>query len=142
MKIQISDVQLPEKLTENILAILESNNMPARVPDKERGVFNCWGFTAWYLQWETEALWLEGWKMESHLKMHTYPISKEDAKAGDIAVFRRGDFLTHTAVILPGGDVVCHKPGGTPLCIDTIKSASTSYGEVSYAREIKNEKTV
>jgi hypothetical protein len=140
MTLQITDIKLPAREASTILSYLESNNMPARIPDRDRGLFNCWGFTAWYLQWEDTAKWLEGQKMERHLRENTTPISKEDAKAGDIAVFRSGMYLTHTAVLLPGGDIVCHKPGGLQLCIDTIEAASTSYGEVTYARAIKKEK--
>ena len=78
--------------------------------------------------------------MEAHLKENTDPISKNDAKAGDIAIFRSGKYLTHTAVLLPGGDVICHKPGGMALCIDTIEAASISYGSVTYARVTKKVK--
>ena len=75
--------------------------------------------------------------MEQYLEERTTPISKQDAKAGDIAVFRSGKYLTHTAVLLPGGDIVCHKPGGMQLCIDTIEAASITYGGVTYARVTK-----
>ena len=140
MKLQITDIKLPERAASAILSILESNNMPARIPDRERGLFNCWGFTAWYLQWEKTARWLEGSLMEAHLKENTDPISKNDAKAGDIAIFRSGKYLTHTAVLLPGGDIVCHKPGGMALCIDTIDAAAIAYGAVTYARVVKKVK--
>jgi hypothetical protein len=141
MKIQISDMKLPERDVSNILSILEANEMPARVPQNEyRGSFNCWGFTAYYHEWEKEALWLEGRVMEDHLEAHTTPIRKEDVRAGDIAVFRRDMYLTHTAILLPSGDVVCHKPGGLALCIDTIEAAAKSYGEVSYVRAKKKVK--
>ncbi len=102
--------------------------------------YNCWGFTAWYLQWEADARWLDGSMMEIYLAERTKPISKEDAKAGDIAIFRRGKYLTHTAVLLPGGDVVCHKPGGMALCIDTLENASCQYGTVTYARVEKKRR--
>jgi hypothetical protein len=103
MSIKITDIKLPEREATTILSYLESNNMPARIPDRDRGLFNCWGFTAWYLQWEDTAKWLDGGQMEAYLKVRTDPISKEHAKAGDIAIFRSGKYLTHTAVLLPGG---------------------------------------
>lgn len=141
MTLQITDLKLPERETKNILTILEGNNMPGRVPSNEwKGSFNCWGFTAWYLQWEEKAIWLDGAVMEIYLTARTKPISKLDAKAGDIAIFRSGKYLTHTAVLLPGGDIVCHKPGGGDLCIDTIGAASTQYGTVTYARVTKKVK--
>ena len=56
MSIKITDIQLPERAASVILSILESNNMPARVPTNDfQGSYNCWGFTAWYLQWEADA---------------------------------------------------------------------------------------
>ena len=141
MTLQITDIQLPERAASAILSILESNNMPARLPTNDyQGSYNCWGFTAWYLQWEEGAVWLDSIVMERHLEDHTKPISKEDAKAGDIAIFRSGKYLTHTAVLLPGGSIICHKPGGQALCIDTIESASFQYGTVTYAREVKKVK--
>lgn len=144
MNIQIADIQLPEKSVENIISILESNNMPARLPDGGGIDFNCWGFTAYYCQWVAEAVWMESPKMESLLMTHTESISKDEVKAGDIAVFRYGSYLSHTAVILPNGTMICHKPGATALCIDTIDAASKSYGKVSYARAIekKSEETI
>ena len=135
--IQITDLKLPVKSTKKILEVLESNNMPARVPDRERGLFNCWGFTAWYMQWEPCAIWLRGSTMERHLRKNTVPISREEVQAGDIAVFYEGDYFSHTAIILPGGDVICHKPGCNELCIDTVENASKTYGDVSYARPVK-----
>jgi cell wall-associated NlpC family hydrolase len=140
MSLLITDIKLPAREVTTILSYLESNNMPARIPDRDRGLFNCWGFTAWYLQWEDKAKWLEGAMMEFYLAERTTPISKSHAKAGDIVVFRSGRYLTHTAVLLPGGDVVCHKPGANHLCIDTVEAASISYGSVTYARVIKKEK--
>jgi hypothetical protein len=139
MSLKITDIKLPEKEVANILLILESNNMPVRVPEGGGRSFNCWGFTAYYCQWEAKAIWMEGKKMEQYLKENTTPISKGEAQAGDIAVFRRGDYLTHTAVLLPGGDIVCHKPGSLALCIDTIAAASIPYGDVTYARVVKKE---
>jgi hypothetical protein len=113
--------------------------MPARVPTTDyQSNYNCWGFTANYLQWEADALWLEGHKMETYLRDRTTPISRADVQAGDIAVFRSGKYLTHTAIMLPGGTTVCHKPGSCSLCIDTLEEASMSYGTVTYARVIKN----
>src|ERR1035437_6060140 len=138
MPIQITDIQLPERSASKIISILESNAMPVRVPvDLHRINFNCWGFTAYYLQWEESAYWMDADQMKDYLQLRTKPISKEDAKAGDIAVFYSGNYLTHTAIILPGGDVICHKPGGQELCIDTIESAAINYGSVTYVRVIK-----
>lgn len=82
-------------------------------------------------------------QIKMHLKEHTKSIGKKDAKAGDIAVFYQGDYLSHTAILLPGGNMVCHKPGRNELCIDTIEAASKSYGNVTYARVIEeSEKTI
>ena len=136
MSIQITDLKLPERSPSNIISILKSNNMPARLPDAGSWDYNCWGFTAYYCQWEEKALWLDGWQIESHLKTHTHPISKEEVKAGDVAIFRRGEqqYLTHTAIVFDGGTVVCHKPGQQHLCIDIITAAQDSYGTATYAR--------
>jgi hypothetical protein len=139
MRIQIADIQLPEKSVENILSILESNNLPARVPAGGGSEFNCWGFTAYYCHWIQRAYWMDGTRMEDLLKDNTEPIKESKVKAGDVAVFRRGKFLAHTAIVLPTekGTMVCHKPGSTPLCIDTVESVSSSYGTVTYARVVK-----
>lgn len=139
MTIATSNIHLPERETSSIISFLEANALPSRVPVNETGAFNCWGFTAYFCEWEKRALWLEGFRMEEHLKTRTTPISKEEAKAGDVAIFRRGDHLTHTAIVLPGGDLVCHKPGITALCIDRLEAAKASYGaDVTYARATKN----
>jgi hypothetical protein len=131
------DIKLPERSVPNILSFLKSNNMPARVPGRDPINFNCWGFTAFYCEWEEEANWLDSRVMEKLLEEYTKPISKEEIRAGDIAVFRRDSYLTHTAVMLPDGNTICHKPGGNPLCIDTIEEATNSYGTVTYARAIE-----
>ena len=141
MTLQITDIKLPERAASAILSILESNNMPARLPTNDfQDSYNCWGFTAYYCEWEDTAKWLENFRMETYLEDHTRPISKDHAKAGDIAIFRRGKYLTHTAVLLPGGDVVYHKPGGMALCIDTLENASCQYGTVTYARVEKKRR--
>ncbi len=134
MNIQIADIKLPEKSVENIISILESNNMPVRLPNGGGTDFNCWGFTAYYCQWITHARWLEGRRMEALLRDNSEPISKEDVKAGDVAIFHRGEYLSHTAIVLPNGTMICHKPGSTPLCIDSIEAAARNYGDVTYAR--------
>ncbi len=130
---QILDIQLPEHCVANIQSVLESNNLPVRIPDKDPGRFNCWGFTAYYLKWEKTAEWLDAGQMDTYLKVRTNPIDKEGVKAGDIAVFRSGSYLTHTAIML-SPDVVCHKPGGSDLCINSIEAARSSYGNETYAR--------
>jgi cell wall-associated NlpC family hydrolase len=134
MKIQIADLKLPEQSISNIRSILESNNMPVIVPEDERGKFNCWGFTAYYHGWVNSVFWLDREPMADFLKNRTKPIDKEKVKAGDIAVFDRGGYLTHTAIMLPDGNLVCHKPGGRALCIDTVDNVKKSYGAVRYAR--------
>jgi len=143
MNIQITDIKLPERSVPNILTILASNNMPVRVPDRDRYSFNCWGFTAYYFQWEETAVWLSSTRMEDHLEAHTRPISKEEIRMGDVAIFHYpADYLTHTAIVLYPGRMVCHKPGQLALCIDTIEAVTNSYGEATYARVIeKTEKT-
>jgi cell wall-associated NlpC family hydrolase len=137
MSLLITDIKLPERETATILSFLESNNMPARVPDGFGWDFNCWGFTAYYCQWEEKAFWMEQRQIERHLREHTKPISKAEVKAGDVAVFYSGQYLTHTAIVLPSGSMVCHKPGAQTLCIDTIDAAVRSYGNVVYARPTK-----
>ena len=144
MDIQITDISLPERSASNILSFPESNAMPARVPCEETQRFNCWGFTAYYYQWEERAFWMTAEQMKTYLKVRTNPISKEEVRAGDIAVFSYPDWmkdgLAHTAVILPSGKMVYHKPGGCELCIDTLESAMVSYGRnVTYVRAIGSE---
>ena len=139
MSIQISDIQLPAQETATIISILESNKMPVRVPPGGDWDFNCWGFTAFYHEWKRRAYWMDGVEMEDHLKTRTRRIRKSQVRAGDIAVFRRYDIyeqkvkLTHTAIVLPEGNHVCHKPGARELCIETLEAAK-SYGRVTYVR--------
>ena len=79
-------------------------------------------------------------QMEAHLRARTVPVSKAEVKAGDIAVFYRYNYLSHTAIVLPPGDVVCHKPGAEVLSIDPIEEVTCFYGAVTYARELKKVK--
>ena len=44
------------------------------------------------------------------------------------------------AIVLPPGDVVCHKPGAEVLSIDPIEEVTCFYGAVTYARELKKVK--
>jgi len=135
---KITALHLPERSVTNIISILKANNMPPKIPNAIH--FNCWSFTAFYCGWKERVYWMKGEEMEDELKLRTIPIGRENLKAGDIAVFRRRSILTHTAVLLPGGKLVCHKPGGLDLCIDTMESAVNSYGNVTYARAIVEEK--
>jgi hypothetical protein len=117
---------------------LEANSMPPRIPDVVMYnclMYNCWGFVAYYLGWETEAVWLDRYKMEEHLKANARPINPDEVQAGDIAVFRYGSHLEHTAVIMPKTSIVCHKPGNNPLVIETVDAAHETYGgRISYVR--------
>lgn len=135
MKMTLLDCSLPEKNTENIIAILKSENMNGeRVPTSQEYSFNCWGFVAFYFGWEKRAKWLHREQMEDHLDECTDPIHQADVKAGDIAVFRRFGQLSHTALMTSDPSVVCHKPGQLDLCIDTLRAAEDSYGDVEFVR--------
>lgn len=127
------NMQLPEKKTDNIRSILEANNLPAKLPKEQGYGLNCWGFTAFYYGWESREFWMDERTMELHLQDSTVPIKPSEVRAGDIAVFRRFDGLSHTAVMI-NPEIVCHKPGSTPLCIDTVENAAQKYGDVTYAR--------
>ena len=135
MKMNLMDCKLPERNTLNIASILNANNMPVRIPDE--CIYNCWGFVAFNFGWEKKARWVSEEEMENHLTNHTESITSTVAKVGDIAVFRRWDgTLSHTALVTPDPAVICHKPGGNALCIDTLKNAKASYGEVEYVRPL------
>ena len=135
MNITLLDCKLPEKNTENIIAILRVNNMDAKVPDANKS-YNCWGFVAFYFGWEDTAHWLSDRRMSEYLEANTQSICKEKVQAGDIAVFYRWDRLTHTALMMPDNSVVCHKPGMTDLCIDTLDAAAATYGKVTFVRPV------
>ena len=139
-KIKMLDVSLPERSLENIRSILEANSMPPRIP--EATMYNCWGFTAYYFGWEENAKWLPSYKMEEHLKSNTVPVHLTEVRAGDIAVFRFGRHLEHTAIVMPNTSVVCHKPGGGLLCIETMQGAQDKYGkEITYVRNAEKNST-
>lgn len=131
------DCELPERNTVKIAEILSANNM-SFVPIPDAGIYNCWGFVSFTFGWEKKARWVSEEEMEDHLTNFTEPIDASEATIGDIAVFRRNDglCLTHTALVTPDRTVVCHKPGGNALCIDTLKNAKLSYGTVSYVRPL------
>jgi len=136
-KIKLLDVSLPEKSISNILAILQTNNMSiVRIPDNPTGhSFNCWGFVAYYCAWEQAPVWLREEVMEVHLRERAVPIRKDEATTGDIAVFRDDwENLRHTAIVMPDASIICHKPGATALCIDTVKTAERGYGKATFMR--------
>lgn len=137
MNMTLLDCSLPEKKMDNILAILKANNMPTQNVPEEKGFYNCWGFVAFYYGWEKKPRWVAGDEMECHLDDNTESIEEHEVTTEDIAVFRRCGELTHTALMTPDRSVVCHKPGSTALCIDTLKRARESYGDYCFVRPVK-----
>lgn len=137
-KMMLMDCQLPEYRESRIKSILKKNDLNFAVPDVEwPGQYNCWGYVAFNLGWEEKPVWLKGETMDDHLALYTKPIAKEEVRAGDIAVFRRGDYLTHTALMTHEPEIICHKPGANELCVDTMQRAIGMYGdEVTYVRPI------
>ena len=137
-KLDLLDCQLPERDTSNIRSILKANNMPFYVPDPKEAhgyMFNCWGFVARNFGWEERLRWVDTWQMEHHLAEHTITIEADEASVGDIAVFRRPNgALTHTALVTHDLEIICHKPGSGQLCVDTLTTACSIYGTVSYVR--------
>ena len=103
--------------------------MTVRVPvDDDPWKFNCWGFTAYYCRWEDKPFWMSCPQMEAHLRALTVPVSKAEVKAGDIAVFYRNNYLSHTAIVLPPGDVVCHKPGRKSSALTPLRKSHVFTG--------------
>lgn len=140
-KMDLLNHQLPVRRTETITTILETNDLPFRVVNEDEGdySYNCWGYVALNFGWENEPRWLRAHEMEEHLATHTKPIPKEEATAGDIVVFRFvGDSLAHTALLTYDLEIICHKPGSTDLCVDSMERARGMYGNnVSYVRPIR-----
>jgi hypothetical protein len=117
--------------------VLETNGLSFPLPEERWGYsYNCWGFVAYSLGWEDDPQWLRDLVMEGHLSVNTTPISKDEAMAGDIVVFRyEGGSLAHTALLTHELDIICHKPGASDLCVDSMERAISMYGNnVSYVR--------
>lgn len=133
MKLQ----NLPEFDLHNIVAILKSNSMNAVAPPYDGDNYNCWGLVAYYMGWVNHPYWLDRYDMEDLLKLNTVGIDAVGVRAGDIVVFRRGEFLTHTAIMMPDPSIIYHKPGGLELCITSIEMAR-NYGPYTFVRDIKN----
>lgn len=137
---------LPIQGTMRITSVLQANNLPFQVPseDSDDGYdrhYNCWGYVAFNFGWEKTARWLDGRTMETHLATHTTPITESQASIGDIAVFRWDAYLTHTALMTHESNIICHKPGAGPLCVDTMERAKRLYHSVvSYVRPKKVDK--
>lgn len=139
---ELLDVHLPVWSTEKLKTVLEANHLNFAIPiykdsgDGNIPQFNCWGYVAFNNGWEQTPWWIPESLMESHLAAHTVPVSKKDAKAGDVVIFRRNGLLIHTALMTHDPEIICHKPGANPLCLDTIKNAQKSYWNtaISYAR--------
>lgn len=139
-KMNLLNCQLPERSIDKISSILHTNNLAFRLPSEdEDDYYNCWGYVAFHLGWEKHVRWLSSYEMEMHLSTHTTPITKDEATAGDIVVFRYvGESLSHTALLTHDLEIICHKPGATPLCVDTMERAIGLYGKyVSYVRPIR-----
>jgi hypothetical protein len=135
MTIALTDVATPEQSWDRIIAILQSNRMPLRLPTIKDFDYNCWGFTAFYLSWTNQVSWMPADQMEKHLTANTTPIPANTVQAGDVAIFRQREWLAHTAIMLPDSNFVCHKPGQGLLSIDTLAHAKNMYGDkVSFAR--------
>lgn len=137
----LQNCSLPIRHLTDISNVLQANDLPFRVPDSTYSGYgyNCWGYVAFNFGWEPVTKWLQGDEMERHLSNHTKPISKDEAVAGDVIVFRRGDYLMHTALVTHELEIICHKPGANELCVDTMTHAKEMYGgSVSFARPNKS----
>lgn len=142
LKMDLLECSTPVENPTSITAILKTNDLPFPVPDTDdHWKYNCWGYVAFHCGWEKHPRWVSGEMMEQYLSENTMPVDKNDVQFGDIAVFRTsglfGGALTHTALVTHEIDIICHKPGANPLCVDSMKRAKGMYpGEVSYVREI------
>lgn len=127
--------ELPVRSVPRIVEVLKENAMPVRIPEAAIALgnsFNCWSFTAYYNGWVDQAHWMAESDMEKLLATQTKSVPPCDVRAGDIAVFRDcfGGLL-HTAVMMDC-KTVCHKPGATPLIIESIGAAKRCYGDIIY----------
>jgi hypothetical protein len=97
--------------------------------------YNCWGFVAKENGFDEDLYWMSDDRMEEYLEEKSHNIT--EPKAGDIAVFRSGSYLLHTAIIYEVGETpddmkFIHKPGGWELEIidmeDMIAVHGNTYG--------------
>lgn len=139
-KMVLLDFQLPVRDSDQIKSLLKANDLPFLIPEAPLGgsYYNCWGYVAINFGWDNQARWLDRESMEEYLQQHTKPIKKTEATIGDIIVFRGyAGRLEHTALATCDPEVVCHKPGNTPLCMDTLENAKYTYGgHISYVRPL------
>lgn len=103
--------------------------------------YNCWGFTAALLDEQEELRWLPWEDMEDFLANRTEHV-EGTPQVGDIAVFREGPELEHTAVVTrPCKTVekvgIIHKPGPMDLEHNTIGHSYQRHPEYGVVTEFR-----
>lgn len=99
----------------------------------KNGKYNCWGFTAFILGWNSRLEWLDEDEIEYFIEEYTVPIAKEELKPSDVLVYRYFDgIISHTAVMVdPDSGIFVHKPGSMTLELQNIEG---TIGEVDYGK--------
>ena len=97
--------------------------------------YNCWGFTAFFLNFRKKLSWIEDDVMDELLENHTVRVWPRHVQKGDIAVYRRLGYLKHTAIVLDSEHIL-HKPGSQPLETELLlDNCYTRFGtKITYRR--------
>jgi len=136
-----------KELIKQALSNLQNLTVRNDIPLKKDKFYNCWGFTANYLGWNTRLYWVNRETMEKLLLLNSKPVRK--IKPGDIAVFRMyGGLLGHTAIVSKLGDEhfknqIIHKPASNELEVTTELDCMVNwhfFGKVTqYRRPIRQK---
>ena len=100
------------------------DNMETLLNRRSISSYNCWGFTAVMVGWETRLHWIHEDVMTDLLLRNSVTISESDVQNGDILVYsHKSDKLdlSHTAIMVDKDKrIFIHKPGGGPLELQDI----------------------
>lgn len=111
---------------------LKNNNFLKKTIKLTNLHFNCWGATLAYFGVIKKPYWVHPMDMNLWLKTHTKPVTK--VQVNDIAVFRRGETLIHTAIYL-GKSKWWHKEGELETYTKSLREIKSLYpAQVSFVR--------
>jgi hypothetical protein len=95
----------------------------------DRYFYNCWGFTAYALDWNNQVRWLRQSEMEELLSICSEPVNEVNGlMVGDIAVFTDEHGLNHTAVLIKTDpQTFIHKNGSAEIYVLTSEEMENRY---------------
>ena len=115
---------------------LKNNNFLRKTPRLVKKLhFNCWGATLAYFGVIKDPYWVHPMDMNLWINTHTKPVKR--LQVNDIAVFRQGETLIHTAIYF-GNRKWWHKEGELETHSKTLREIKAMYpAQVSFVRLVK-----